>query len=121
MTVLRGTVATGIGDFGRWVTRYQAVYERHTGMVLYPGSLNVRLDEPWSLPAERVHIDGAEVGVGVNLVPCRVFDRAAFVMRTDANEAGTGDHPRTVVEIVSDVRLRDAYGLVDGAAVEITV
>ncbi|GAA4209326.1 DUF120 domain-containing protein [Actinocatenispora rupis] len=121
MVVLHGRVASGIGDFGRWAERYRDVYAEYTGMALYPGSLNVVLTEPWSLPAERIHVAADEVGTGVNLVPCRVFDRPAFLMRTDRNEHGTGDHPRTVLEIVADVRLRDLFGLADGDPVEVTV
>ena len=70
---------------------------------------------------QRIRIEPSVFGVGINLVSCRFLGRAAFVMRTDRNEAGTGHHPRTVVEIVSDVRLRDAFGLGDGDAVEIAV
>jgi CTP-dependent riboflavin kinase len=121
MQILRGRVRPGIGDYGQWVTQHQAVYQRYTGMVLYPGSLNVELDAPWSLPSDRIHVSAAEVGRGVNLVPCHVFDRPAFIMRTDANEAGTGAHPKTIVEIVTDVRLRDAFHLEDGDPVRLTV
>ncbi|GIL31920.1 DUF120 domain-containing protein [Actinocatenispora comari] len=121
MQILRGHVRPGIGDYGQWVTKHQAVYQRYTGMVLYPGSLNVELDAPWSLPSDRIHVSAAEVGRGVNLVPCHVFDRPAFIMRTDANEAGTGAHPRTIVEIVADIRLRDAFHLADGDPVRLTV
>jgi CTP-dependent riboflavin kinase len=52
-------------------------------------------------------------------VPCRIFGRRAFILRTDANEAGTGHHPHTIVEVATDVKLRDVYGLRDGDPVEI--
>jgi riboflavin kinase len=55
--------------------------------------------------------------VSVSIVPCRVFGRQAFLLRTDQNERGTGHHPRNVIEIASDLRLRDYYDLKDGDSV----
>jgi riboflavin kinase, archaea type len=57
--------------------------------------------------------------VSPTFVPCRIFDRQAFLLRTDQNEQGTGAHPRNIVEIATDVRLRDLYQLKDGDWVEI--
>ena len=37
---------------------------------------------------------------------------------TNQNEHGTGHHPRSVIEIATDIRLRDAYQLNDGDMVE---
>jgi len=52
--------------------------------------------------------------VSVSIVPCGVFDRQAFLLRTDQNERGTGHHPQNIIEIAADIRLRDAYQLKDG-------
>jgi riboflavin kinase len=49
----------------------------------------------------------------------RIFNRPAFLLRTDQNETGTGRHPRNIIEIAADVQLRDAYQLKDGDWVEI--
>ena len=43
----------------------------------------------------------------------------AFLLRTDENERGTGRHSQNIIEIATDVRLRDAYQLEDGDWVEI--
>jgi riboflavin kinase len=55
------------------------------------------------------------------MVPCVISGRKAFLLRTDANEEGRGHHPRTIVEIAADVRLRDFFGLQDGDVVEIEI
>jgi CTP-dependent riboflavin kinase len=70
-----------------------------------------------------IRLDAREYGgtVSVNMVPCTVRGRKAFLLRTDANEDGRGDHPKTVIEIACDVQLRDAFGLKDGDAVEIEI
>ena len=123
MKVLRGKVESGIGDFGRWIEKLGAHYERKTGMKLYPGTLNIRLTEPYTVPAECVRLEAGEYGgsVSVNIVPCWILGRRGFILRTDSNEGGKERHPRTVVEIASDVKLRDEYNLVDGDEVSIEV
>jgi riboflavin kinase, archaea type len=40
-------------------------------------------------------------------------------LRTDQNEKGTGHHARNIIEIATDIRLRDHYQLQDGDWVEI--
>jgi riboflavin kinase, archaea type len=121
MLRLRGRVVSGLADFGVWIERLSDLYEQKTGMHLYPGTLNVELDLPYSLPDNVIRLEAHEYGgrVSVSIVPCRIFDRPAFLLRTDQNERGTGHHPRNIIEIATDVRLRDAYQLKDGDWVEI--
>jgi riboflavin kinase len=90
-------------------------------MRLYPGTLNIELSNPYTLPPDVIRLEASEYGgsVSVNIVPCQIFDRRAFLLRTDQNERGIGDHPRTIIEIATDVRLRDAYRLKDGDWVEV--
>jgi riboflavin kinase len=121
MRILRGRVVSGIGDFSYWMNRLADHYERKTGLRLFPGTLNLQLYAPFRLPPNVIRLEKEEYGgrVSVNLLPCRVFGRRAFLVRTDANEAGTGHHPHTIVEIATDVSLRRAFGLADGAVVEV--
>ena len=42
-------------------------------------------------------------------------------MRTDPNADGTGDHPKTIIEVAAQVRLRDALNASDGGIVTIKV
>ena len=118
---LRGRVVSGVGSFGEWIGRLTDLYEQKTGMRLYPGTLNVELPAEYRLPPEVIRLEGDEYGgrVSISLVPCRIFDRRAFLLRTDQNEEGTGHHPRNVIEIATNVRLRDTYGLSDGDWVEV--
>lgn len=121
MPVLKGVVVSGMGNFSFWIEKLESFYTRKTGMRLFPGTLNLRLAEPYSLPANVIRLEKEEYGgtVSVNLVPCSVFGRRAFLLRTDANEAGTGHHPRNIIEIATDIQLREAYGLRDGDEVEV--
>ena len=107
----------------QWIAELGDHYERKTGMRLFPGTLNVHLDAEYRLPSKCLRLEGAEYAgsVSINLVPCTIFGRQAFILRTDANETEQGDHPRSVIEIATDIKLRDAFELVDGSDVVIKV
>jgi len=121
LAILRGKIVSGMGNFSYWIEKLHDHYLRKTGMSLFPGTLNLQLDEPYTLPVDVIRLEGQEYGgtVSVNIVPCSVFGRTAFILRTDANEQGRGHHPRTIVVIATDVKLRDHYHLSDGDIVEI--
>ena len=117
----RARVVSGRGDLAEWMTRYAAAYERVAGAALVPGSLNLLLDGPWVMGPPDVRLEAAEAGVGMGFVRCRVDEVDCLLVRTDRNDAGTGDHPRTVVEVVSTVHLRTALGLADGDEVVLEI
>jgi riboflavin kinase, archaea type len=115
-------VTKGQGDLAHWMTLYADAYEAVTGQRLVPGSLNVVLPYEWSLPDDPpVRLEPELVGVGMSLVPCRLEGVEAFIARTDRNDAGTGDHSRRVIEIVSSVHLRSELRLDDGDEVTISI
>ncbi|HEX6770909.1 MAG TPA: DUF120 domain-containing protein [Acidobacteriaceae bacterium] len=124
--LLSGRVVSGVGNFSYWIEKLEEHYLRKTGMRLYPGTLNVRLAEPYSLPKQVIRLEASEYGgtVSVNMMPCvirvpRAEGKKAFLLRTDANEEERGHHPKTIVEIACDVRLRDFFALKDDDLVEI--
>lgn len=110
-----------MGNFSYWIEKLHEHYTRKTGMKLFPGTLNVQLDEPYSLPNNVIRLEGWEYEgtVSVNIVPCSIQGRPGFILRTDANEQGRGHHPRTIVEVATDVKLRDYFNLNDGDVVTI--
>jgi CTP-dependent riboflavin kinase len=120
MVVFRGVVVSGEGDLSRWMDRYRSEYEEATGVSLFPGSLNVVLDEPWPLPPRTITISADRVGRLVHLVPASIEGHDCFIFRTDnAERAGPDD--RRVLEVLAAVRLRDALGVDDGDSVEVKV
>ena len=110
-----------MGNFSFWIDKLHDHYLRKTGMQLFPGTLNVELAEPYTLPKEVIRLEGEEYGgtVSVSIVPCSIFGMKAFILRTDANDQGRGHHPRTIIEIATSVKLRDQFHLHDGDMVEI--
>jgi riboflavin kinase len=121
MAILRGKVVSGMGNFSYWIEKLADHYQRKTGMQLFPGTLNVELEKPYTLPKQAVRLEGWEYAgsVSVNIVPCSIFGKSGFILRTDANEEGRGHHPKTIIEVATDVKLRDHFNLSDGDMVEI--
>ena len=121
MPILRGKVVSGMGNFSYWIEKLAEHYQRKTGMKLFPGTLNVELEQPYTLPRQVVRLEGWEYAgsVSVNIVPCSILGKSGFILRTDANEEGRGHHPKTIIEVATDVKLRDHFNLGDGDMVEI--
>lgn len=115
-----GRVTSGSGDLSRWMTLYADAYAGAAGAALFPGSLNVVLEEPWTLPPEKLRLDADLVGRIVYLVPCRVGARRCFIFRTERAEQAGGEEHR-VLEILSAVRLRTELGVSDGDLVEVVI
>ena len=120
---LRGQVVSGLGNFSSWIEKLEDHYFRKTGLHFYPGTLNLLLEHEWSVPQSSLRLEKEDYGgkVSVNLVPCRIFDLSAFILRTDLNESGQGPHPKNLIEVAAEIRLRDAYHLKDGDVIEVEV
>ena len=99
----------------------RGAYERAVGVALEPGSLNVVIDRPWAMQQPTVRLEADAVGVGLGFVRCQVGGLSGWIVRTDKNNQGWGDHGLDVLEIVSPVHLRTALGLVDGDDVVVEV
>jgi CTP-dependent riboflavin kinase len=127
MGKLVGKVKSGINDLSyrmKAVPGLLDAYHKKTRLRLYPGSLNIELEEVWNLPQKTIRLEKEEYGgqVSVSLVPCQIYDTKAYIVRTDKVERGeVPTHPKTTIEIVSDVGLRDKYDLKDGDIVEIVI
>ena len=121
MRVLKGKLVTGVGNFSFWIEKLQDHYRNKTGMKLFPGTLNVELDAPFDLPEERARLEAQEYGgtVSVSIVPCRVFGRAAVILRTD--QADREPQSRKIIEVACEVKLREQHQLRDGDVVEVEV
>ena len=103
---LVGIVRSGIGDLGQWIAKLADRYENKTGMRLFPGTLNIHLKEEYQVPGSCTRLEARAYGgrVSVSLVPCRIFGRRAFILRTDVNAEGRGHYPRSVIEVAGAVK-----------------
>ena len=91
-------------------------------MKLFPGTLNVHLNQVYELPSETLCLRKEEHGgeVSVKIMPCRIFGRRAFILRPYRDNV-ENNYDKRVLEIATDIKLRDAYHLEDGDVVEIEV
>ena len=126
MQKLRGKVVSGTGDLSEkmsCVAGLSEAYKRKLGVDLFPGSLNIRLESAWSMPAQRIRLEKEEYGglVSMNILPCRIRGEDCLILRTDGNELGTGTHPKEIIEVASNVRLRDHFRLKDGDTIEVEI
>jgi riboflavin kinase len=122
--ILSGIVRSGKNDFSYWLKLLEPFYTAKTGMKLFPGTLNVHLiDRFYSLPHKVMRLEKEEYGgrVSVSIVPCKIFSRNAFILRTDSDTGKYGDPPEKILEIAADVKLRDVYSLQDGDCVSIEI
>ncbi|HZR05161.1 MAG TPA: hypothetical protein VFA61_04980 [Candidatus Udaeobacter sp.] len=60
MKVLPGKIESGVGDLGTWIEKLSTHYGRKTGIKLCPGTLNVRLSEPYAVPAGCTRLEAHE-------------------------------------------------------------
>jgi riboflavin kinase, archaea type len=119
---LTGTVQSGQNNFSYWLLKLESHYTAKTGMKLYPGTLNVHLNRAFEIPPETPCLRKEEYGgeVTVRIAPCRIFGRKAFILRPYRDDVE--DHyDKRVIEIATDIKLRDAYHLKDGDTVQVEV
>jgi CTP-dependent riboflavin kinase len=124
-TKLKGIVVSGLGTFSYRIDSIPgllAEYSEKTGMRFYPGTLNIELLSKFSSPkgGSRTEMGDFSGTVSANLLPCKINGIMAFILRTSKGEQKKGSK-KTVIEIASDVGLRNRLGIKDGDVVEIQV
>jgi len=128
--IVTGTVQSGVGDASFRISQHRNVYEQWTGLKLFAGSLNILLPAKfdWHAPGvlayKKTH---SLVPYGGNreicLIPCEIYandlDRVYGFAWATTNAADEPDY--SVLEIVSDVKLREALRLTDGSATSVEI
>jgi CTP-dependent riboflavin kinase len=127
--LLTGKVQAGFGKASHWLNLFNVAYSEKLGISVFPGSLNIALDHVFDwfdarYEAHRIWFGREEYGGerDILLLPCELVSldhRRAFLW-TPTTAARDRRDP-WVVEVVSDVNLRDQFGLQDGDVVEIRV
>ncbi len=126
--ILTGTVVSGLGTAKKWVKMIEEVFERKVGMKLFSGTLNVKLKEGYTVKPYIV-LKPNEYGGTQNVLiqKCNITDNQnnnsteAYIVRAEKNAGKNGDHAVDIVEIVSDVNLRNKYNLKDSDSISIEI
>jgi CTP-dependent riboflavin kinase len=106
-----GEIVHGIGHFRQRMTKYEAVFTEAVGHRLEPGTLNVRIDRMLRCQ-EHFRIRGCLIGEpeqDLLFERCVVAGQPAYRIRPIQLSDGLGGHGDNVLEIASEVRLRDLF------------
>src|SRR5213596_1312328 len=129
--LLAGKVQAGLGDASRWLKLFNAAYSEKLGISVFPGSLNIALDQVFDwfdarYEGHRIWFGREEYGGerDILMLPCELvdFERRKAFLWTPTTAARSRPDP-WVVELVCEIGLRGTYRLQDGdvLAVEIPV
>jgi ADP-heptose:LPS heptosyltransferase len=115
--LLVGRVATGFGLAAENLAAVRDLICRRTGLSrMAPGTLNLRLEQPYALQAD-AQISREEYGwESLALQRCTILGRRAVIVRPAGHDRGEGHGP-AYLEIVAEPRLRESLGLHDGDAI----
>ena len=121
--VLRGKVKTGLGNASYWMKKAETAFEKKLGKKLYNGTLNVELENEYFLDGNLQVLKKHEYGgdQDVYIKECMVLGDKSYIVRTEKNSSKNGDHPLSLLEIISDVCFREKYNLKDGDIIEIEI
>src|SRR5881398_533537 len=120
--ILRGEIRKGVGNFSYWLHKLEPHYTHKTGMRLFPGTLNVHLTSgSYPTPANTLRLEKEEYGgrVSVSIVPCRSSVEKHSSFGLTPTPASMEIRLKKILEIATDVNLRDTSKLKDGDIVEI--
>lgn len=106
---LKGIVKKGLGDASFWVKKIEDVFYKKTNMKLFYGTLNIELEKPYKLQNYWI-IKKDEYGgtQDVYVQNCKIYGRQAYIVRAEKTA-----HSSNVIEIVSDIKLREYFDLKD--------
>ena len=114
---LEGKVQKGLGNASFWVEKIEDIFYKKTGMRLFYGTLNVNLDKPYKLKNYWI-INKDEYGgtQDVYVQETTILNQKAFIVRSEKT-----DHASNIIEIVSNVKLRDEFNLKDNENIRVEV
>lgn len=120
--ILNGRVVKGLGIANKFINMMDEVFYKKTNIHLYPGTLNVKLDNQYNLNIDYL-IKPKEYGgtFNVQIQKCEVLGEVAYIVRSEKNTKVDGDYNQDIIEIVSDINFREKYNLKDGELLEIII
>jgi CTP-dependent riboflavin kinase len=118
---LEGKIKSGLGEASFWVKKIEKIFEEITKIKLFPGTLNIELNQEYNLKNPTYILTKEKYKGTENLYikECILFGHKSFIIRTEKNSTKEGDHPLNIIEIVSDINFRKSYNLKDGDSISI--
>lgn len=120
--ILTGKITTGMGTAKKFITMMQKAFYEKTKLYLYPGTLNIELNNSYTLKPDYI-IKPEEYGgtFNVQIQKCRILEENAYIVRSEKNIDEKGDYGQDIIEIISDVNFREKYRLKDGDKIEVLI
>ena len=119
---LEGSITSGIGTAKMWVGKIEKVFENKTGVKLFHGTLNIKLEKDYIVKPDWI-IKPEEYGgtERVLVKSCKILDNEAYIVRAEKNQKGKGEHNLQIIEIVSNINFRKTYELTDEKKITIQI
>jgi len=120
----KGKVSVGLGEAWFWVKKAEKVLREKTGLKeIFYGTLNIELEKPYKFKdpdyiIQKEEYDGEEK---VYIKRCELNGHQVYAVRSAINEEERGEHPLTILEIISDINLREKFNLKDEDIVNIDI
>lgn len=117
-----GKVTNGIGTAKMWVSKIEEIFKQQTGMNLFRGTLNIKLNEDYIINPDWI-IEPEEYGgtEKVLIKQCEVLGNKAYIVRAEKNQIGAGEHSLKIIEIVSNIKFREEYNLKDNENIKVKI
>ena len=118
--MMLGRVVGGLGQGQYYISRkgYRHQFIQKLGFVPFPGTLNIKLDEPFNPGPHQILIEGFREDErsfgGCKCYKIKLNGLEGAIIRPDRSS-----YPPDLVEIISPLRLRDELRLDDGDIVEL--
>jgi len=125
---LDGNITTGMGTARKWVKMIEPVFKEKFDIQLFSGTLNVKLLTNYKVKPDEI-IKSEEYGGTQNVFvqKCNIINqehriiKEVFIVRAAKNETKKGDYGTDILEIVSDVNLRETFNLQDDDSIRIEI
>lgn len=115
--ILKGKVKQGLGNASFWVEKIEGIFYKKTGMKLFYGTLNIELEEPYELENYWIIEKGKYGGTqDVYVQECKILGKEAHIVRSEKTA-----HKSNIVEIVSDIKLRENFKLKDNDNINVEI
>lgn len=119
MIIYKGKIFSGFGKGSKYLERYRDLYEKYIKIHYYAGTLNLESDKDLEIPDNAIYLPqnaSSDLNQGVYFIPAKLFNEKVFIIYPEKT-----DHPKNVIEIISESKLRDKYKLSDGDIIEISI
>ena len=120
--ILRGQVIKGLGKAKIFVNMMEKTFYEKTNMQLYPGTLNIELENEYDLNVDYL-IKPEEYGgdFNVQVQKCKILGNIAYIVRSEKNIKNNGDYNKNIIEIVSNINFREKYNLKNGDEINVQI